>query len=462
MENKQSIWQRLFKPQPVVNQDITTPIKNEPVGELFARIKPIPTQRKPLEMDDFIGALVQAESYIQPNRTRLWMLLNQAVLDPHLFAVMEKRTQKVIGKDWVFVNEAGEKDIEASKQLWNDWFVELLRYAMDSIYYGYVLVELTKAVKNQRGELVFEQIRKFPNINVFPEYGSVRTGLEDAQGITYRDENGRIIFPRVFEIGGHRDLGLVTKAMPFVIAKRLSLSQFIEYNQRAGIPFRFGTTDLTNQKRAQDFAEMMQNLGSASWGVGHNGAGKQELADKVEFIDTSAGQDGEGFDRLINLADAQISKLILGNTLTTDSGKSGTRAQGNVHREAEDDVTNGDCMMVKNFLNNKLLPLMDRDGFMVKGLRFDYIEEEEEDLLMLAQRDEILQRILTTQNLTIDPEYFSDKYGVPVLEKESDVGDDDDEEGQQLQLGDDIAKTAGASRVVTHNRYRSFRRASVG
>ncbi len=68
-----------------------------------------------------------------------------------------------------------------------------------------------------------------------------------------------------------------------------------------------------------------------------------------------------------------------------------------------------DCDMLRDIINNQLLPRMERHGFPVSGLSFewdysvDYTPEQQMEYeKMIADRYEV------------DPQYFAEKYGMPV------------------------------------------------
>lgn len=42
------------------------------------------------------------------------------------------------------------------------------------------------------------------------------------------------------------------------------------------------------------------------------------------------------YDKLCERCNSEISKLVLGNTLTTEASKTGTQALGTVHKKVED------------------------------------------------------------------------------------------------------------------------------
>ena len=75
--------------------------------------------------------------------------------------------------------------------------------------------------------------------------------------------------------------------------------------------------------------------------------------------------------------DKQISKLVLGQTMTTDDGSS--RAQGEVHEEVRQDIANADSIAVADTLNSCLV---------VPYIKLNFGEQERYPEIVLYKPDE--------------------------------------------------------------------------
>ena len=75
--------------------------------------------------------------------------------------------------------------------------------------------------------------------------------------------------------------------------------------------------------------------------------------------------------------DKQISKLVLGQTMTTDDGSS--RAQGEVHEEVRQDIATADALSVADTLNSCLV---------VPYINFNFGEQERYPEIVLYKPDE--------------------------------------------------------------------------
>lgn len=160
-----------------------------------------------------------------------------------------------------------------------------------------------------------------------------------ARNQTYRQPQGEAMFSRLYWPWLFRSQG-----WRFWI-KRL---------ERFGTPFMVGHTAGDAKEMAEQLQLMVQN---ATIAVG--------LGDQVGIIETRAGGgDFEGFERVVC---ARIQKLILGQTLTTDSGgssgNSGSYSLGQVHNEVRKDRRDSDVRMCTRTVQRMVDVIWALNGF---------------------------------------------------------------------------------------------------
>ncbi|WP_283132492.1 DUF935 domain-containing protein [Enterovibrio norvegicus] len=80
---------------------------------------------------------------------------------------------------------------------------------------------------------------------------------------------------------------------------------------------------------------------------------------QIEMVETAKGSGGDTlFENMAEWADRQISKTVLGQTMTTDDGSS--QSQAKVHNEVRQDIINWDARQLANTLNAHLVkPFID-------------------------------------------------------------------------------------------------------
>lgn len=123
------------------------------------------------------------------------------------------------------------------------------------------------------------------------------------------------------------------------------------------------------------------------------------------------------YERLCTYMDMQISKAVLGQTLTADSG-GGSFAQGKVHNEVRFDLTKADAKALASTLNKQLIaPLVNLNiglGAPMPHIEFDVVEPED----LTALSGQIVQ--LVQIGTRIPESWVRKKWNIPET-KDGDV-----------------------------------------
>lgn len=95
------------------------------------------------------------------------------------------------------------------------------------------------------------------------------------------------------------------------------------------------------------------------------------------------------YDKLCERCNSEISKLFLGNTLTTEASDKGTQALGTVHKDVEEKVTLADRQDILDVLNYNMTDIFAMLGIDTTGGEFCYPEkkviEPEKKMSILTQ-----------------------------------------------------------------------------
>lgn len=172
---------------------------------------------------------------------------------------------------------------------------------------------------------------------------------------------------------------------------------------------------------------MLQSMAADGWGVFPDGS-------EIEIKETSRGDAYNVYDKRIDRANSEISKAILGQTMTIDNGSS--QSQSETHLEVFYNLCKADATAIRHTINNRLLPLMRTHGFAVDGCVFDW---DDAASYTPAERRE-MERLLL-QEFDIDPDYFVERYKIPIIGKKSwaQVQErqetENDERGKQSNVG---------------------------
>lgn len=398
-------------------------------GRFTAEIKPKTDALTRKDISSWRAAWQRAISVDNPRRLALLDLYTDALVDGHLSGAIEQRKSKTLSRPFKIVDSSGEEVEEASKLFEREWFHDFLDHALDATYFGHSLIELGDVVRDDQG-ISFDKVTLIPRKHVIPEFGVVlREPTDDInKGISYRYGD----FARwVIEVGKPHDLGLLLKCAPYYISKKNMGAFWDTFGEIFGMPMRVANTTATNKADLDEIERIMASMGAASYGVFPEGT-------TISFEETSRGDAYNVYDKRLQRCDREISKIILGQTMTIDDGSS--LSQSEVHLEIFDKICAKDARRLAYIINDRLLPMMVASGFPVKGLRFEW---DNTDKMTEAEMREEERSIL--QYYRIDPTYFANKYNIPIIGERGEAttptpeDQDDKKEGKaKLSLGDDF------------------------
>lgn len=88
----------------------------------------------------------------------------------------------------------------------------------------------------------------------------------------------------------------------------------------------------------------------------------------IEVVESSKGDAFNVYDKRVDRANSELSKLIIGQTMTIEDGSSLSQSQ--THLEVFQNLVESDADMLADLVNNQLIPRMVKLGFPLQGLRF--------------------------------------------------------------------------------------------
>ncbi|MBP5202289.1 DUF935 family protein [bacterium] len=130
---------------------------------------------------------------------------------------------------------------------------------------------------------------------------------------------------------------------------------------------------------------------------------------KIEIIEaTGKSASAEIFNRLIDVCNADISKAILGQTLTTELGSTGSLAAAQTHNEVRKDIILDDARIIEKAVNQIIRWTVDQNfGTSVPAPKYHFYEPEDVDR-QLAERDATLFGI----GVRFSPYYIQKTYNI--------------------------------------------------
>ncbi|SMH35916.1 DUF935 domain-containing protein [Maritimibacter sp. HL-12] len=163
------------------------------------------------------------------------------------------------------------------------------------------------------------------------------------------------------------------------MCKAYDLKDWMAFVETYGLPLRLG------RYGPEATAKDVQTLFTAVANIGTDAAAVLPRSMEIDFEQVSAGSVGERiFESLARFLDEQISKAVLGQTMTADNGSSNSQAQ--VHNDVRLDLAQADARGVTGTLNRDLVrPFVDLN--FGKQARYPHLAidiEEPEDITALV------------------------------------------------------------------------------
>lgn len=334
-----------------------------------------------------------------PKRGALYSIYTDTLVDLHLTGCFVQRYHKTLLKAFVIVDKNGKEDKETLKIFKSKWFHHFLLRALESIGWGHSLIQLDDVIIDANGVMKFSDVELVPREHVCPEYGVLLRDRSDSpdQGIPYREG---ALADWCVEVGDSHDLGLLLKCAPQAIAKKNMTTYWDVFGEIFGMPMRVGTTTSQNPADRKQIEVMLEEMGAAGWALFPEGT-------TIEIKESSRGDAYNVYDRRIDRANSEMSKGVLGQTMTIDNGSS--QSQSETHLEVFENICAADARLIEYVVNDDLIPKMIRLGFPLSGLTFKW--DDAASYSPAEQRE--LERVLL-QYFDIDPQYFVDKYKIPI------------------------------------------------
>jgi hypothetical protein len=171
-----------------------------------------------------------------------------------------------------------------------------------------------------------------------------------------------------------------------------------------GMPIRIAKTTSSDEAARSKIEKMLSSMGAAFWGVFPQDT-------EIEIKETTRGDAFNVYDKRIDRANSELSKGILNQTMTIDSGSS--LSQSEVHLEVFENVIAEDEKLIRNVVNNRLIPFMVKHGFPVDGYTFEW----DDTIIYTPEHIREVERMLINGGYEISPKYFADKYGIEITGK---------------------------------------------
>lgn len=344
-----------------------------------------------------------AESITNPNRSRLYDLYADILLDGHLSGIIQKRIDAVLNKQLCYYTPDGQKVEKMDKHLHSAAFREIKLMIMETLLWGVSGIEFIPG-----RELQFVPI---PRKHIKPEAGVI--SLEQhtsSNGIPYNEQpmlwiihaNSSAKLSK--HVAGH-SLGLLLKCAPYVIYKRDVMADWANYTEVYGQPVRIIKYDAYDEQTRIELKRILDESGSSLALM----IPKQADFEMKDGKQTNG--DGQLQERFKNSLNQELSVIILGNTETTSNSGNGSQAKSIVHQEQQEKILRSDLEFAIAQLNEAhFMDILQSYGWpLVKGGYFAF--HKQADINYLAERIAVDKELASI--VPISDDYFYETYGIP-------------------------------------------------
>lgn len=333
--------------------------------------------------------------------------------DAHLYSLLQTRKNAVLGLDYEvvpFSEEAQDREVaefvtEALDRILG--FEEAILDLLDAIGKGFSVTEIIWEVAE--GRVWARELRWVPQkrFTFASEDGSLRllTDQEPTRGIEL--PANKFVVHRYKAKSGHPSRQGVLRVIAWMyLFKNYTLKDWVAFAEVYGMPLRLGKYD--PGASPEDRERLLQTVVQ----LGTDAAGIISRNTEIEFIETKGTGGGSVYQALANFCNAEMSKAILGQTLTTEVGSRGSYAASQTHAEVRQDLLEADAKALAETLRRDLIRPLVLFNFgpeaRLPWLKFHY--EPPEDLEAASKTYAVLVKDV---GLPIAAEHIYEKFGIP-------------------------------------------------
>ncbi|MCO5250717.1 MAG: DUF935 domain-containing protein [Candidatus Kapabacteria bacterium] len=375
--------------------------------------------------------------------------------DGHVFSCVQSRKSGTECLEWDI--DRGLEPTRESKFI-KALFSKLNLYKvidemLDAVLYGYKPMEIywhevgTLDVENEvwKGNFLIPSaiVGKPPH---WFKFDSDENLVYDRRGVRDVPHSRKFIVVKHNDTGGNPyGRGVLSNCFWPWVYKKAVMEFWTRYCEKYGSPYLLGILD----KTAPSYSP--EDLASALSGLIGGGVGVFSLdslaGEKIEAISAGSTQSGETYKQVVGFMNAEISKAVLSQTLSTEQGDKGTFALGKVHMDVRQELVESDMRLIEQTFNTLIQWLVEYNFESVERMPYFGMYEEDDVNLALAERD---SKLLSTGKIVFTKEHYK-KYGLkddefyipeePENKQETPAFNEHDEQAKEFgSIGEEMLK----------------------
>ncbi len=285
--------------------------------------------------------------------------------DIHLATVMQTRISSAASKLRRVVPASdraeAKKQAEFVRSVWEnlEGRTQIMHDLLTAIGKGFSIAELIYKVVD--GLMVIEKINFCPqSLFTFASLEKPEEVLGFPNYLPNGEINGQKLPRQKFiyhtyraSAGGPLRGGLYRGLAWYFLFTNYSMKDWMSFMDIYGIPLRLGKFKPTADEKSREI------LKKAVYNLGSDAAAVISDDTTIEFIESKLSGSHDLFQNAVEFFNAQKSKRVLGQTLTTEQGKSGSYSLGNIHDMVRRDIVRFDCASLDETLTRDfIIPLV--------------------------------------------------------------------------------------------------------
>ncbi|UCA61675.1 DUF935 family protein [Chryseobacterium rhizoplanae] len=300
------------------------------------------------EIKDWKLAKAVAMDPILPRRKMLVDIMEEVLDDPFIYGRSETRKLRVSNKSVAIIQKDGEINEEKTKLIQKLWFKNLIKYALDSIYFSYTLMYPKELDENG----FIKKLSFVYRDHIVPETTELLINPYDLQGENFTEGN---LKKWTLWVNHEHSIGLLNKAIPLWIFKKHSWQNWDEFEEMFGIPMRTAKVASTDPRVKKEVDKWLKDLGSAGWARFPEGV-------EIDIKESNSRDSFNVFNEKRKACNEELANLFDGNSETAKD--TGSRAKtGEIINGTQKLITMDDETFVMFFINDDVLPWLRGLGY---------------------------------------------------------------------------------------------------
>jgi phage gp29-like protein len=331
---------------------------------------------------------------------------NSLLFDAHLSAAIRSRKSGTLAYEWMIRNNSEDPEDEVYLFVHSMFqklnITQIIEQILDAPLYGFQPLEVLWQPQESKWAVI-DVVAKPLEYFTFSNHGELKF-------VSLDNQTGKVVPPFKFllpRVGATYDnpygQAALSRCYFPVLFKKATVESWRVFTEKYGMPYFVAAHEFgTDKKRIDELADSLQALVEDAVLLYPKGT-------DVRIEQTGSTISTGIFKELSSFLNAEVSKAILGQTLTTEVGTdgSGSYAAARAHLDVRSDIIESDRRLVEQTINELIRWIIQLNFSSETMPTFSLYQTEDVDMAT-AQRDEILSKT----GIKLQKSYYMRIYGL--------------------------------------------------